>query len=264
MLRIVSNKWLNRAKISSLVLMIFAFATLGASAQTQQNCPLNITGVNGDLSNFTVTNLDTATLSVSIPGGTVGVWGAVVVGAAVNATVNIGPIPVGTKNAVLISASKINANQAASFTLTANDSVGHIITIAATVDCPNTPVTGCTLTQGYWKTHPTEWPVQSLTLGTVSYTKTQLISILKRPVQGNGLISLSYQLIAAKLNIVSGASAPASVLAAIAAADALIGGLIVPPVGVGSLSTASTSSMTSVLDSYNNGRTAGGPPHCDD
>jgi hypothetical protein len=40
----------------------------------------------------------------------------------------------------------------------------------------------CTFTQGYWKTHPTAWPVLSLTLGTVSYTQAQLLAILGQPV----------------------------------------------------------------------------------
>src|SRR5678810_970304 len=46
----------------------------------------------------------------------------------------------------------------------------------------------CTLTQGYWKNHPDAWPVSSLKLGTHTYTKDELIAILKTPVMGNGLI----------------------------------------------------------------------------
>src|SRR4051812_12086632 len=53
---------------------------------------------------------------------------------------------------------------------------------------------GCTLTQGYWKNHPSAWPVTSLTLGSVSYNQTQLLAILHKPVQGNGLVSLAHQL----------------------------------------------------------------------
>src|SRR5262245_31688333 len=36
----------------------------------------------------------------------------------------------------------------------------------------------CTFTIGYWKTHPSAWPVSSLTLGTVNYTAAQLLQIL--------------------------------------------------------------------------------------
>jgi len=122
------------------------------------------------------------------------------------------------------------------------------------------PVTrGCTFTQGYWKNHPDAWPVSSLTLGTVTYTKAQLLNILKEPVKGNGLVSLAHQLIAAKLNVASGA---APVPGAIATADALIGSRVVPPVGSGYLAPSSTGSANDALDSFNTGAT--GPGHCGD
>jgi len=119
---------------------------------------------------------------------------------------------------------------------------------------------GCTLTQGYWKNHPNAWPVTSLTLGTVTYTKSQALQILDRPVRGNGLVSLSTQLICAKLNIANGASG-AAVAQAIANADAMIGGLVVPPIGNGYLSPSSTDGLNNTLTSYNEGTT--GPGHCD-
>jgi hypothetical protein len=126
---------------------------------------------------------------------------------------------------------------------------------------------GCTFTQGYWKTHgpiPTGnntnvWPVSSLMLGTVDYTDLQLQAIFDTPAQGNGLIALAHQLIAAKLNVASGAD-ETDVAAAIAAADALIGGLVVPPVGGGSLANAATSALNGTLTSFNEGTI--GPGHC--
>jgi hypothetical protein len=121
------------------------------------------------------------------------------------------------------------------------------------------PDPGCTFTQGYWKNHPEVWVGQSVTLGSTNYTQAQLLSIFGRPVKGNGLVSLSHQLIAAKLNIAAGAD-PTDAAAAIAAADALIGGLVVPPIGSGYLAPSSTASLTTALDNYNNGVT--GPGHC--
>jgi len=59
-----------------------------------------------------------------------------------------------------------------------------------------------------------------------------LLSILNQPVRGNGLISLAYQEIAAKLNIANGASA-ICIQQTLAGADALIGNLVIPPVGPG-------------------------------
>jgi hypothetical protein len=128
-----------------------------------------------------------------------------------------------------------------------------------TVDASTTYTTNCTYTQGYWKTHPDAWPVTSLTLGTVVYTQSELLSILNQSVGGNGLLSLAHQLIAAKLNIAFGAD-PSAAIADINAADALIGGLVVPPVGSGYLDPSTTSSVTQVLDDYNNGVI--GPGHC--
>jgi hypothetical protein len=109
-------------------------------------------------------------------------------------------------------------------------------------------------TQGFWKTHPEAWPpgCTPMLLGTVLYTKTELLSIFNTPAGGNGLISLAHQLITTKLNICNGSN-PTNIAATVAAADALIGGLVCPPVGAGFLSPASTSALTNTLDDYNNG-----------
>ncbi|MCB2406792.1 hypothetical protein [Hymenobacter lucidus] len=114
----------------------------------------------------------------------------------------------------------------------------------------------CTYTQGYWKNHPESWPVNSLQIGTTTYDKAQLLTILGTPVKGNGLISLAHQLIAAKLNVANGSS-PTALGTAIAQADAKIGGL---NLFTGSLKPADTSALTTTLDNYNNGIT--GPGHC--
>lgn len=127
----------------------------------------------------------------------------------------------------------------------------------------------CTYTQGYWKSHgpvplgqnANEWPVSGLTLGTVSYTDTELLAILNTPAAGNGLIALAHQLIAAKLNVANGAD-DTDIAAAIAAADTLIGARIVPPVGTGSLTPGSTSALITALANWNEGNT--GPGHCGD
>lgn len=124
---------------------------------------------------------------------------------------------------------------------------------------------GCTCSHGYWKTHdgapnPNVWPVSSLTLGKTAYSQGKLSSILDQPPKGNGLVSLAHQLIAAKLNIASGASA-AAISSTVASADALIGSLLVPPAGNGSLAPADTGTLTSALASYNEGTT--GPGHCE-
>jgi hypothetical protein len=120
------------------------------------------------------------------------------------------------------------------------------------------PPANCVYTQGFWKNHG-GWPVGSLTLGTVSYTAAELLSIFNEPAAGNGLLILAHQLIATKLNIANGAD-PSPVAADIAAADALIGGLVAPPVGSDNLAPAAVTTLEASLDAYNNGLS--GVPHC--
>jgi cysteine-rich repeat protein len=123
------------------------------------------------------------------------------------------------------------------------------------------PITAndCTLTQGYWKNHPNAWPVNSVQLGSVTYSKAEALQIFGRSVNGNGLVSLAHQLIATKLNVASGASN--TVVNELAQADAAIGALVVPPVGSGFLATSATAGLAQALDDYNTGAT--GPGHCE-
>ncbi len=132
---------------------------------------------------------------------------------------------------------------------------------------------GCTYTQGYWASHGPEgcsagnnenvWPQSvmdnGLSLGQVNYAAEELCSILNTPVNNNGLISLAHQLIAVKINIANG-SDPAEIEEAMDNAEALIGNLIVPPVGVDYLSPSAINSIVSALTDYNEGAT--GPGHC--
>jgi len=60
--------------------------------------------------------------------------------------------------------------------------------------------------------------LQSLTLGAVSCNGSQLLQILNGPAQGNGLLTLAHQLIAAKLNIANGAD-PTAVQQSVINAD---------------------------------------------
>jgi len=86
------------------------------------------------------------------------------------------------------------------------DSTGGL-RVSNTITCATLPCVGspCTYTQGYWRTRPNAWPVTSLALGAVTYQAAQLTAILDNPAQGNGLVILAHQLIAAKLNIANGA-----------------------------------------------------------
>ncbi|HTM22586.1 MAG TPA: myxococcus cysteine-rich repeat containing protein, partial [Kofleriaceae bacterium] len=111
-------------------------------------------------------------------------------------------------------------------------------------------VTPCAFTQGYWKNHPDAWPVSSLSLGGHVYTEAELLAIFDEAPAGNGLISLAHQLIAAKLNVAAGAPDD-DIADTIAEADALIGDLVVPPIGDGFLDPADTSALNDALTAFN-------------
>jgi len=140
--------------------------------------------------------------------------------------------------------------------------------VCSTQPCPPT---SCTFTQGYWKNHgpagcvsgnnSNQWPVSSLTLGSVNYSDTDLCTVFNTAAGGNGLISLAHQLIAAKLNVAGGAGCPAALLA-IASADALIGSRVVPAVGSDNLAPGLTSGLTLTLDQFNNGILPNCSLHC--
>ena len=67
----------------------------------------------------------------------------------------------------------------------------------------------CVRSSGYWKNHPDSWPVDEVTLGGVSYSKESAIDILGAPPKGDATYILAQQLIAAKLNVASGADGSA-------------------------------------------------------
>lgn len=128
-------------------------------------------------------------------------------------------------------------------------------------------VVGCTLTQGYWKNHADSWPTDTLTLGGVSYTKAQLLTLLRTPVRGDASVNLAHQLIASLLNLHSVTSPPAEVSADIAAAQAWLSahadadGRLPFRVRAGSAAGAAGVELASDLASFNEG--SAGAAHCD-
>jgi hypothetical protein len=81
----------------------------------------------------------------------------------------------------------------------------------------------CPHPQGYWKSNPALWPASALPmmLGSQSYTKAELLKILKTQANGDASIILAYQLIAAKLNIANG-SDPTPLASTISHADGVL------------------------------------------
>ncbi|HEY8228672.1 MAG TPA: hypothetical protein VIG25_25630 [Pyrinomonadaceae bacterium] len=148
----------------------------------------------------------------------------------------------------------------------------------STADCGNQGI--CTLTFSQWKSlgpicdpgadfasTPTEasgWSLTSITLGTVTYPDVRVTCILDWPANGNGLVTLAHQLIAAKLNQAMNSGLPPSVATCVNNADALIGGLVVPPVGADFLDPSVTTALTQCLSSYNEGAVGPGVCHGQD
>jgi hypothetical protein len=84
---------------------------------------------------------------------------------------------------------------------------------------------------------------------------------MHQPVRGNGLVSLAHHLITAKLNVANGAD-PSCIQQTTADADALIGDLVVPPVGDGYLAPRDVNALKDTLEDYNEGHLCA--PSCDD
>jgi hypothetical protein len=69
---------------------------------------------------------------------------------------------------------------------------------------PAASVSACTPsgtgTPGYWKNHPEAWPEETITIGGVTYSKTDAITKMSTPGKGDKTYTLFRALVAAKLN----------------------------------------------------------------
>jgi hypothetical protein len=113
--------------------------------------------------------------------------------------------------------------------------------------------TQCPLGQGFWKNHSDAWRASSLVLGSQTYSKAELQSLLNSPGGGDASATLAVQLIAAKLNIAN-YSNPAPISATIASADTLLQGFsgklpynVKPNTAAGKAMTQ----LAATLESYN-------------
>lgn len=129
-----------------------------------------------------------------------------------------------------------------------------------TICCPGDHFEGCTYTQGFWKTHPEAWPVDHLTIGSVTYDQDALLALLNTPVRGDASLALAHQLIAALLNVAAGATP----IEAIDDAQQwmTVNGSGPLPYGIAASTTAGAqaTALAAELDAYDQG--LAGPPHC--
>lgn len=186
-----------------------------------------------------VTVVGSATAPTIIPAG-VGLWQTVVLPAGV--------APVG---ATTVRITISNTETAASGNDFGVDNILFVETIAPPPP-PPPPVTCVgTGTLGYWKNHPSAWPVNAITVGGVVYTKAQAIALLQTPPKGDNSYVLFHQIVPAKLNVLIG-NASDCIDPTIAAADAW---LATYPVGSKPPKSSWTTGapLSSKLDKYNNG-----------
>lgn len=136
----------------------------------------------------------------------------------------------------------------------------------ATVNVNVACVLGCTLTQGYWKTHAsgkkfdTAW--NNITGGpnaTFYASGKTWLQVFNTPPAGNPYYQLAHQYMAAKLNVLNGATPTTAVSNALASAEALFAGLN-PNSGFTKAQKANMVSLAGTLGSFNQGIT--GPGHC--
>ncbi len=150
------------------------------------------------------------------------------------------------------------------------------VTVDVTVEC----ITGCTLTQGYWKTHNASFKGGAkadpawLNIGAGGETTQFFTSgmtwfeVFNTPPKGNAWYNLAHQYMAAKLNILNEAEAPAAVEDAIDDAEALFGNALYnTPAEFAALGKkdpirAEAITLAGILGSFNEGTT--GPGHCGD
>jgi hypothetical protein len=114
----------------------------------------------------------------------------------------------------------------------------------------------CPRSHGYWKNNPKSWPVSSLTLGSQTYSKPELLTILKSSTTSDASMILARQLIAAKLNIASGSDG-SPVSSTITHADSLLSGFAGKlPYKVKTTSTIGKALVNdaTTLNNYNNGQ----------
>lgn len=143
------------------------------------------------------------------------------------------------------------------------------VSIPVTVPCN----TGCTLTQGYWKTHSARGPapyddawlnIGPLGADTPFYSEKNSIGktyyqVLWTAPQGNVYYILADQYIAAKLNVLNGAATTPEVDAALAGAESFFGTYI-PASKLTKAQITQLQTWAKLLDNYNNGLV--GPGHC--
>lgn len=129
--------------------------------------------------------------------------------------------------------------------------------------------TGCTLTQGYWKTHSQQGPapydarwqnLDALEEQTPFFLSGQTwLEVFRTPVAGSAYRALAHQYMAAKLNVLAGASA-GPLGGALARAEDFFAAAT-PATRLTAAQRSEALALAALLDQFNSGTI--GPGHCD-
>lgn len=172
-----------------------------------------------------------------------------------------------TKMIVATTCGLTNVDNTASFTTNDTATVGSDSwRVVVNTQC----AVGCTLTQGYWKTHSLRGPAPyddtwaqlagGQGAGTIFYASGQTwYEVFWTAPQGNPYYQLAHQYMAAKLNVLNGASTTPAVNDALTWANTWFTGRS-PSAPLSKTDKQLVQQYAALLDSYNNGLV--GPGHC--
>ncbi|RIK46707.1 MAG: hypothetical protein DCC57_15200 [Chloroflexi bacterium] len=234
---------------------------------TLQNTPSGTTGFSGSadvsFANATVTEIDECIDVADDKGGALGTVCADAVPITFEYSLTVGPYD---------TCGEYTFVNVASF-VTTDDDNDTDATGSATVSIPvHVPCGGCTLTQGYWKTHSKYGPAPyddtwaQIGEDTAFFLSGQsYYQVMWTPPAGNVYYNLAHQYIAAKLNGLNGAASTPAVDTAITEATALFN--TYTPAQVAALKANNAVrkqfvALAATLASYNEGTI--GPGHCDE
>jgi hypothetical protein len=230
---------------------------------TLQNTPSGTTSFNGTASvNFSQAQITEVDECITLDDDLYGSLGTVCASQApktIKYTDAIGPYTTCGLYEVVNTASFVTSDTGT----TGSDSV----TVNVDVPCD-----GCTLTQGYWKTHSDRGPapyddgwmaVGPLQEDTPFFNSNRTwYTVFWTPPAGNAYFNLAHQYMAAKLNLLNGAASTSAVDAAITGAEALFNAQGPGDVMLSATERRAALGFASTLDQYNNGLI--GPGHCDE
>lgn len=170
-----------------------------------------------------------------------------------------------SRNIVGETGSQTQVTNVASFTSNDNHETGsdnHVVSV--TVNC----AVGCTLTQGYWKTHSSlgpapyddTWTLVGGANASFFQSGRSWIVIFRTPPAGNAYYQLAHQWMTARLNQLAGTSIPAAVQTAMTQAQTLLDQYDTTINSIPRAVQTTMRNLATILDNYNNGRL--GVPHC--